>query len=166
MLRFCLPLFLLIGNSCAPLKFEKTCITVSAQTLELHSKNSGGKKYPVSTSKFGEGNQKGSFKTPLGVFIIVDKIGEGAKINTVFKGRVATKSKPKGKDCITSRIVRLCGLEDKNKNTLDRCVYIHGTNREDLIGTKASYGCVRMRNADIIDYFDKISVGDIVEIKK
>lgn len=165
MLKFCLPLFLLLGNSCAPHKFEKTCITVAAQTLELQSKNGGGQKYPVSTSKFGEGNQKGSFKTPLGMFVIVDKIGEGAKINTVFKGRVPIKSKPKGKDCITSRIVRLCGLEDKNKNTLDRCIYMHGTNREDLIGTKASYGCIRMINSDIIKYFDLINIGDIVEIK-
>lgn len=157
-------LFILL-SSCSQYKFEKACISIEKQTLELISNNGKKKTYSVSTSKFGEGNEKNSFKTPLGLFLVVDKIGANCKINTVFKARVPTKNKPGGKDCITTRIIRIHGLESKNSNTLKRNVYVHGTNREDLIGRRASYGCVRMKNEDIIDYFDKITVGHIIEIK-
>lgn len=36
---------------------------------------------------------------------------------------------------------------------------IHGTNRPSSIGTFASAGCVRMLNADVLDLFDRVSVG-------
>jgi len=36
---------------------------------------------------------------------------------------------------------------------------IHGTNRPDSIGSPASYGCIRMFNHDIIDLYDRVSVG-------
>ena len=44
--------------------------------------------------------------------------------------------------------------------TLNRGEYaIHGTNNPKSIGTFASYGCIRMLNADIIDLFDRVAVG-------
>lgn len=43
---------------------------------------------------------------------------------------------------------------------LDRDEYaIHGTNRPKSIGTYASYGCIRMMNADIVDLYDRVKVG-------
>ncbi len=36
---------------------------------------------------------------------------------------------------------------------------IHGTNRPWTIGTAASYGCIRMREADIEDLFDRVAIG-------
>ncbi|MCF7676247.1 MAG: L,D-transpeptidase, partial [Akkermansiaceae bacterium] len=51
------------------------------------------------------------------------------------------------------------GLDPDNANTMDRCIYIHGTNREDLFGTPASHGCIRMRNADVIGLFDLVPEG-------
>ncbi len=36
---------------------------------------------------------------------------------------------------------------------------IHGTNRPTSIGTAASYGCIRMYNRDIVDLFERVSVG-------
>jgi len=49
--------------------------------------------------------------------------------------------------------------------TLDRDEYaIHGTNRPSSIGTYASYGCIRMLNADIIDLYDQVSVGTRVVV--
>mgnify|MGYP003578307580 CR=1 FL=1 len=48
---------------------------------------------------------------------------------------------------------------------LDRDQYaIHGTNRPSSIGTFASYGCIRMRNPDVIDLFDRVSVGTKVVV--
>jgi lipoprotein-anchoring transpeptidase ErfK/SrfK len=35
---------------------------------------------------------------------------------------------------------------------------IHGTNRPGLIGRAVSYGCIRMRNADIADLFARVRV--------
>ena len=36
---------------------------------------------------------------------------------------------------------------------------IHGTNRPWTVGTAASFGCIRMREADIEDLFDRVTVG-------
>ena len=36
---------------------------------------------------------------------------------------------------------------------------IHGTNRPWTVGTAASFGCIRMREADIEDLFERVSVG-------
>ena len=67
-------------------------------------------------------------------------------------------------DLILTRILRLEGLDEDNANTLERCIYIHGTNREDLLGEPASHGCVRLGNADVIELYDMVGAGDLVEI--
>ena len=45
------------------------------------------KNYSVSTSRFGLGNLMDSFKTPVGLHCIEEKIGSGMPMNTIFKGR-------------------------------------------------------------------------------
>ncbi len=151
----------------------------SKQTLFLILKGADIFTCPISTSKFGLGNKNDSFKTPLGLHYIAEKIGENMPKMTIFKGR-----KPLGNnltlpdldlpentnirnehfathdDVITSRILWLKGHEDGvNKGgTIDsysRYIYIHGTAHEDKIGTPASHGCIRMNNDDIIRLFDK-----------
>lgn len=67
-------------------------------------------------------------------------------------------------DHVLTRILWLGGLDPENRNTRDRYIYIHGTNQENLIGTPASHGCIRLRNADVITLFDAVEVGDYVEI--
>jgi lipoprotein-anchoring transpeptidase ErfK/SrfK len=41
---------------------------------------------------------------------------------------------------------------------------IHGTNSPRSIGRNASHGCVRMRNSDVEDLFERVRVGDVVEL--
>ena len=109
--------------------------------------------YPISSSKFGIGFEEGSFKTPLGRFKIHEILGLSSDPLTIFRARspVGTWDKQASeKDLILSRIIWLDGLETDNKNTKDRHIYIHGTNQEDLIGTPASWGCIRLKNKDII----------------
>ena len=135
------------------------------------------KAYPVSTSRFGLGNLMDSFKTPIGLHSIEEKIGNGMPINTVFKGRKPVKDNmtlqdlyndkklsknhfENHEDVITSRILRLKGLEPNinlggKVDSYDRYIYIHGTAHENRIGQKASHGCVRMNNQDILELFDK-----------
>jgi lipoprotein-anchoring transpeptidase ErfK/SrfK len=43
---------------------------------------------------------------------------------------------------------------------------IHGTNRPGSIGGFVSYGCIRMRNADIMDLFARVSVGTPVVVER
>jgi len=80
-------------------------------------------------------------------------------------GRVWKSSDPvEKKNLVLTRILWLDGEEDHNKTSKDRYIYIHGTNREDLIGTPASAGCVCLRNAEVIELYDLITVGTRIEI--
>ena len=121
----------------------------------------------ISTSRFGLGFETGSRKTPTGRFRILEKIGGEAPIGTVFKGRrpiAGPVDRSADSDLITSRILWLDGLDENNANTKDRYIYIHGTNHEESIGQASSHGCIRMRDADIIELFDLVEVGALVEI--
>jgi len=136
--------------------------------------------YPVSTGKAGVGNEMGSGKTPLGKHKIIQKVGEGAPIGTVFKnlentGKIILPTDSiTDEDPIITRVLVLEGLEEgvnrgvnKNGKIVDsrkRCIYIHGTPKEDLIGTPASKGCIRMKNKDIVELFSLIPEGTEVFI--
>ncbi len=152
----------------------KLLVDIAHQKLHLIEGNRTIKTYPVSTSKFGIGNRDGSFKTPLGRHIISNKIGRNAAFGEIFKnrrrtGRIARIGLDSEKDLITTRILRLKGLEPnlnvgKGIDTYERCIYIHGTAEEHLIGTPASHGCIRMRNRDIIELFNIVRRGTLVDI--
>jgi len=89
-------------------------------------------------------------KTPTGRFCVAKKIGDEMPSGTIFQSRVALKTGdplPPTDDLVMSRILWLAGLDEQNANTGGRFIYIHGTKHEDKIGTPASCGCVRMRNA-------------------
>ena len=135
-------------------------VDIPRQTLELHDLGLPIASYPVSTSRFGVGTEEGSLRTPTGRFRICQKIGEDSPPWMIFKGRVPTGeiATPGGdEDLVLSRILWLEGLDAHNNNTRDRYIYIHGTNQEDLIGTPASHGCIRLCNQDMIDLYGRIS---------
>jgi lipoprotein-anchoring transpeptidase ErfK/SrfK len=43
---------------------------------------------------------------------------------------------------------------------------IHGTNRDETIGTDASYGCFRMHNSDILALFEMVHIGTKVYVQR
>jgi lipoprotein-anchoring transpeptidase ErfK/SrfK len=142
-------------------------VSVPDQRLDLLAGNAVLASYPISTSKYGLGSEPGSFRTPTGRFVIDEMIGKSAPAWAAFKsrqltGEIATAGGEE--DGILTRILWLAGTEPHNANTRDRFIYIHGTNQEALIGTPASHGCVRMRNADIVDLFARVRPGTPVEI--
>ena len=145
-------------------------ISVPAQELVLYKEGKVVNTYPVSTSKYGLGNEKGSFRTPLGRMEVAEKIGGGKPAGAVFKSRKWTgevvKPNSPGRDPIVSRILWLRGTERKNDNTYSRCIYIHGTAAEKDIGKPVSYGCVRMKSTDVIDLYRKVGEGATVYITK
>ena len=142
-------------------------VDISRQMLDLRRCGELIKSWPVSTSRFGVGFEPGSFKTPTGCFAVQEKIGAGAPLWAEFKSRQPTGvlAAPGGEhDGILTRILWLSGLDEENTNTRDRYIYFHGTNREDLIGTPASHGCIRLRNADMAELFDLVPEGARVVI--
>lgn len=154
----------LVPNVDVPLSLR---VDVKKQTLEILRGGIPERTFPISTSRFGLGSEPGSYKTPLGRFIISDKIGENSPLGTVFKSRLPTgeiAGEGGEDDLILTRILWLSGLDPDNANTRDRYVYIHGTNQESLIGTPASHGCVRMRNQDIVELYDLVGEGTFLEI--
>lgn len=143
-------------------------ISVRKQRLALKSGRKRLAEYPISTSRHGLGAREGSFKTPTGRFRIAEKIGDGLPIGTIFKSRKPvrpTKKLLREDDLIMTRILWLDGLERRNANTHGRYIYIHGTNREESIGTAASIGCVRMKNADVAELFELVAVDTPVVIR-
>jgi L,D-transpeptidase YbiS len=146
----------------------KIHISVRNQQLTLKSGRQEVAAYPVSTSRFGLGTQEGSMKTPTGRFRISEKIGGGVPVGTVFKGRRpirTTKKVLQDEDLVMTRILWLDGLDPGNSNTHGRFIYIHGTNHEENIGEAASHGCIRMRNADLVELFDLVGLDTPVVIK-
>src|SRR5579864_7139815 len=124
--------------------------------------------YPVSTSKFCLSDRPGSYGTPLGQLEVAAKIGDGAPIGAVFKDRHRTGEvipiNAPGRDPIVTRIIWLRGLEAQNANAFARDIYIHGTPEERNIGHRASYGCIRMRSADIVNLYNIVGPGAKVSI--
>ena len=144
-------------------------ISIAGQTLTLCDGRKVLHTFPVSSSRFGLGTEPGSNKTPLGRFQIGRKIGHDMPSGTIFKSRVPLQPGdplPETEDWITSRILWLEGLDEENANTRDRYIYIHGTKHEDRIGTPDSHGCIRMRNADVIELFQLVDEGTPVFIRK
>jgi phosphoserine phosphatase len=143
-------------------------ISVDDQSLKVFRGESLERTYPVSTAAKGVGFTPGSFRTPTGRFVIAQKIGDGQPAGTIFVAREPVglwqAGEPSEKDHVLSRIIRLSGLDPENANSFDRFIYIHGTNHEDQLGTPASCGCVRLSNADMIELYELVQPGMIVEI--
>jgi len=144
-------------------------ILIDDQRLRVLRGDDRIREFAVSTSLHGTGFEKDSYKTPVGRFRIVEKIGEEEPVGTIFKCRLPVgiwnPDDASEDDLILSRILRLDGLDSENANTLERCIYIHGTNHEDMIGKPASHGCVRLANADMIELCGMVLVGTLVEIR-
>jgi lipoprotein-anchoring transpeptidase ErfK/SrfK len=145
-------------------------ISVATQRLRLWDGSRLVHEWPCSTSKFGLGTQPGSYKTPLGSFIVKEKHGEAAPSGTIFKSRQPVGLWQQGmdtqNDLVLTRILWLHGTQTHNANTYDRYIYIHGTNDEARIGRRASHGCIRLKNKDVIELFDLTPVGTPVWINE
>lgn len=153
-------------------------ISLPAQTLELIADDGLLiRRYPVSTARNGAGEMRGSYCTPTGRHIIRAKIGAGMPFGTVFIGRRPTgetwcpeldAAEPE-RDWMLSRILWLSGTErGVNRlgrvDTMRRYIYIHGCSENAPMGVPLSHGCIRMRNADVIELFDLVPVYTPVSI--
>lgn len=153
-------------------------VDLGRQCLELFGKDGACiRRYAVSTGERGAGERSGSLCTPRGRHRIRARIGAGAPAGAVFRGRRPTgevwtaefAAAHPGRDWILSRILWLCGEEPgRNRggevDTMRRYIYLHGTGDDQPMGVARSHGCVRMRNRDIIELFELVPGGTVVEI--
>jgi len=146
-------------------------IDIATQTLTLLEDGRCRLRYAVSTAKNGPGERNGSQCTPRGLHIVRAKIGGDAAPNTVFVGRRPTgeiyspalAEQFPGRDWILTRILWLSGCErGRNRlgdvDTMRRYIYIHGSPDSVPMGIPGSIGCIRMRNNEIIELFECVSV--------
>lgn len=152
-------------------------ISVADQQLRLVVEGEPARLYAVSTAAKGIGNAENSGCTPVGLHYVRAKIGTGLPLNSVFVGRRFTGEfytpdlavRYPQRDWILTRILWLCGLEPGfnrlgQVDSMRRFIYIHGTPDTEPMGTPLSHGCVRMRNADIIELFELVPAGCRVSI--
>jgi hypothetical protein len=149
-------------------------VDLKDQRAFLMENNKEIRRYGISSSSFGVGFEVGSNKTPTGKFKVHKKIGKGEPEGAVFRernpsGEVCFENPrsplwQSSEDLVLSRILLLDGCEPENSNTLERYIYIHGTNQEHLLGKPASHGCIRMSNRDVIDLFGLVEEGTEVVI--
>lgn len=128
-------------------------ISKDSLTLKLFSADSSLiKQYPIACSKyFGPKERKGDNKTPEGSF----------KINEILRSSSLTHDFHDGKGPVKGAygpyFMRLSvpGFID---------IGIHGTHLPQSIGTRATEGCIRMRNEDVTDLRSRVDVGTAVKI--
>ncbi|HJW73155.1 MAG TPA: L,D-transpeptidase family protein [Geothrix sp.] len=127
----------------------------------------------VSTAANGLGCEENSYRTPTGWHRIQARIGAGAEPGSVFRNRVTTgdvwRGEARDEDLILTRVLTLDGLEEgwnrgPGRDSLERFIYLHGTNQEAQLGTPVSHGCVRLANAAVVELFDRVSEGDLLLI--
>ncbi len=156
-------LLALLASSCQRDRLHVIEISVPQQKMALYREGTRIREYPVSTSKFGLGDDPGSNKTPLGRFEIAKKKGSDRPPGAVLKdrkwtGEILPPNAP-GRDPIVSRVLWLRGMEAQNRNAYGRYIYIHGTTEERNLGRPVSYGCIRMRSRDVIDLYNIVGRG-------
>ncbi|WP_373388600.1 L,D-transpeptidase family protein [Pseudomonas alcaligenes] len=124
---------------------------------------------PVSTALNGAGERSGSNCTPRGRHQVRAKIGEGLPEGAVLRGRrwtgevwsEALDAQFPGRDWILTRILWLSGCEPGfnrlgQVDTFRRYIYLHGTPDNQPMGVPLSHGCVRLRNADLLNLFPRV----------
>jgi L,D-transpeptidase YbiS len=154
-------------------------VSINEQRLQLLESGRISMDVAVSTAANGPGEVMHSECTPRGLHRVRARIGAGAAANTVFIGRRASdeiytpelKQQHPDRDWMLTRILWLCGMEPgKNRfgdrDSMRRYIYIHGCPEDDAMGTPSSHGCIKMRNAEVIELFDRVPAGTRVLIQE
>ncbi len=161
-------LFLLGAATARAINFgPEIVVSVRDQRLAILENGRASGTFVVSTSRFGIGDEPNSYKTPLGLLWVYDKIGDNLPEGAVIKDRSATgeviPANARGRDPIVTRIIWLKGLFGAD-HAFERCIYIHGTPEESSLGHPSSYGCIRMRSRDVLTVYAKVMIGTHVLI--
>ena len=160
---------------------EKQIILVSIDEQRLQLLDDGNPVMDtlIATAANGPGEVMHSECTPRGLHRVRARIGDGCPSGTVFVGRRPTgelytpalKAAEPERDWMLTRILWLCGMEPGinrfgKVDSMRRYIYIHGCPDEDAMGVPSSHGCVKMRNHEVIELFDRVAAGTRVLIQE
>jgi hypothetical protein len=153
-------------------------VSVSQQRVSLFQRQPSRtewrlrRRFVASTSRFGVGQKSGSYRSPLGLHCIREKIGAGQPIGTVFESRKPVGFTWQGRPeaPIAHRILWLDGLEPGwnrggDCDSHSRYIYFHGLGDEPSLGRPASRGCIHLAAADLLPLFDCLPSGTLVWIQ-
>nr|WP_315485366.1 L,D-transpeptidase [uncultured Undibacterium sp.] len=161
-----------VTKSASNAKAQQQVLIVSVTEQKMLFIENGQERdsFLISTAKKGIGDVPDSYMTPPGTMEIAEKFGDDLALGSVLKDRIATGEvvpvEAPGRDPIVTRVLWLRGLEERNRNAYPRFIYIHGTPQESLLGTAASFGCIRMRSTDIVRLYDAIALGAKVVVSE
>lgn len=154
-------------------------VSIEQQRLQLLDDGKPVMDTLIATAANGPGEVMHSECTPRGWHRVRARIGDGCPPGTVFVGRRPTgelytpslKAAEPERDWMLTRILWLCGMEPGinrfgNVDSMRRYIYIHGCPDEDAMGVPSSHGCVKMRNHEVIELFDRVAVGTRVLIQE
>ena len=157
-----------LSTACAVNFGPEIVISVRDQKLAVLENGKPTGTFKISTSRFGVGDELNSYKTPLGLLWVYDKIGDNLPAGAVIRNRSATGEvippNARGRDPIVTRIIWLKGLFGGTTHAYERCIYIHGTPEESTLGHACSWGCIRMRSTDVLQVYGKVQIGTHVLI--
>ena len=152
-------------------------VDLARQRLDYWRAGRRYRSYVIATAKNGAGERSGSECTPRGWHRIRAKIGGGLPLGSVLVGRRPTgeiydeelAARFPQRDWILSRILWLSGLQPGfnrfgEVDSARRYIYVHGSPDREVAGIPNSHGCVRMKNADIIELFEHIRVNTRIYI--
>jgi len=163
-------IFLLAASARAVNFGPEIVISVPDQQLAVLENGRATDKFAISTSRFGVGDAPNSYKTPVGLLWVYDKIGSNLPLGAVIRNRAPTgeviPANARGRDPIVTRIIWLKGLFGGTGSAFERCIYIHGTPEESTLGHPCSWGCIRMRSEDVLKVYDKVQIGTHVLISE
>ncbi len=147
---------------------NQVIISIRDQKLTVVQPDHHRVTFPISTSKFGFGDRRGSYATPLGELEVAQKIGAARRRAACsaagFARARSSASTRRGATPSSRGFWRCAGWKSKNRDAYARGIYIHGTPEERNIGRPSSYGCIRMRSRDVITLYDMVGVGAQVQI--
>ena len=121
-------------------------LSLTERYLEVESLGKPTVRYEVAVGQT-------DWQTPVGSFAITSMIEQPAWQHPITKEEI-----PPGPDNPLGD--RWIGFWTDGESQIG----FHGTNQEDLIGQAVSHGCVRLRNQDIRDLYERVEIGTAVEI--
>jgi len=122
-------------------------VYLSDRRVNLYRYNQVEKSYPVAIGKPG-------WETPVGTFA-VDHLDS----NPAWKQPITGEVIPPGENNPLGK--RWIGFWGDGVYQIG----FHGSYQEELIGQAVSHGCLRMRNADVLELYEEVDLGTMVTVK-
>jgi lipoprotein-anchoring transpeptidase ErfK/SrfK len=125
----------------------RVTVNLSERRVFVYHQDTVVASYPIGVGKKG-------WETPTGAFKVMHMQHDPA-----WRHPITGKIFPAGPDSPLGE--RWIGFWSDGKNKIG----FHGTPDSDLVGSPVSHGCLRMRNPDVLLFYEQVRIGTPVEVK-